>query len=46
MTKEQALAKIEELKKYVDEQPKEEPKEKFVTDEDGKKYKLVEVDNE
>ena len=24
----------------------EEPKDKFVTDEDGKKYKLVEVDNE
>ena len=31
----------------IDEEPaEEEPKEKFVTDEDGKKYKLVEVDNE
>ncbi len=31
----------------IDEAPaEEEPKEKFVTDEDGKKYKLVEVDNE
>ena len=31
----------------IDKAPaEEEPKEKFVTDEDGKKYKLVEVDNE
>ena len=31
----------------IDEEPApEEPKDKFVTDEDGKKYKLVEVDNE
>lgn len=31
----------------TDEAPaQEEPKDKFVTDEDGKKYKLVEVDNE
>ena len=31
----------------IDEEPaKEELKDKFVTDEDGKKYKLVEVDNE
>lgn len=31
----------------IDEEPaQEESKDKFVTDEDGKKYKLVEVDNE